>query len=98
MALFLQRVARIVTEDPIGGFIMAARRKKRSGSTRTKAGGAVSLDRIRSAVAEQQLGWEAAPTPLSALSAEERRSRLGLRVDPKEMRATEEAVRAAERL
>lgn len=41
-------------------------------------------------------GWQSGQTPLSMLSADEQRSRLGLRVTDAEIRATEQAIQAAE--
>lgn len=69
-----------------------ARRPRRS------AYGAPQPIQLQADIRDKGYTWEAADTPLSAMSAPEQAAHLGLQVDPAELRATERAIAAAEQV
>jgi C1A family cysteine protease len=53
---------------------------------------------LAAAIRSRGYDWQAGPTSISALSPAEQKAHLGLKVGPEELRATEQAIRAAEAL
>lgn len=53
---------------------------------------------LQVAISSQGYNWKAAKTELSRMSSAEQKAHLGLQVDPDELRATENAIKAAQQL
>jgi C1A family cysteine protease len=53
---------------------------------------------LAAAIRSRGYNWQSGPTPLSTLSLEQKKERLGLRVTPEEIRATELAIKAQQTL
>jgi C1A family cysteine protease len=71
-----------------------AKQRKSKGSRE----GTFSLSAVQAAVSKKSASWQAAATPLTALSEEERTSFLGLVVTKEELAATEAAIKAVSQL
>ncbi len=71
--------------------------KKRPASKKSSSGG-TSGGSLQAAISNSGYEWTAAATPVSSLSASERRGHLGLQVNEAQMAATASAIRASESL
>jgi C1A family cysteine protease len=75
---------------------MATRQKSKSTSSASSSSGAAKGTALQSAIASKGYNWTAGATAVSELSANERRARLGLKVEDSEVSAMTAAIRASE--